>query len=310
MNERELLYIKTIADEKSMSAAAKKLFIAQPSLSQAVQKIEEDLGAKLFVRNPDGMTLTYAGEKYYIAASEILNIYDDFKNEVTYINDLKKGRVIIGITTFLGTFMLPELIYNFSIKYPNIEIFIKELTGSEIEKSLLDGTIDLGIMHTHPLLDYHKIKSDMLFRDPFVIVSKIGHHISKYSKQVKNQPYPSIDLNSIRDENFILVDKSKRIRQICDMIFNLAEINPNVTLSLKSFETARRIASTGYGITIIPLNYIKIFEGQYQADYYIIENENAFWDTCISTNPNIYMSKAAKEFIKLVHEYFETNEPI
>jgi len=310
MNQRELLYIKTIADCKSISGAAKKLYIAQPSLSQAVQKIEEELGTKLFVRNPDGMTLTYAGEKYYIAAVEILNIYDDFKNEITYINDLKKGRVTLGITNFLGTYMLPELIYNFSSRYPNIEIYVKELTSSEIEKSLLDGTIDLGIMHTHPMLDSHTIKNDIIFRDPFVVVAKKGHHLSRVTKSDKTKPYPLIDIDLIKEEKFILVEKSRRIRQVCDIFLNLAKITPNVKLTLKNFETLRRIASTGFGITLIPLSYIKIFEGQYEADYYLIDNENTFWDTCISTNPNIYISKAAKEFINLVHEYYENSQPI
>ncbi|MDF2678516.1 MAG: transcriptional regulator, LysR family [Bacillota bacterium] len=310
MNERELLYIKTIADEKSISKAAKKLFVAQPSLSQAVQKIEEEIGAKLFIRNPDGMTLTFAGEKYYLTATEILNIYDDFRNEITYINDLVSGRITFGITGFLGTYMLPDLINRYSKKHPNIEIYVKELTGTEIEKSLLNGSIDFGIMHTHPLIDNSCIKNDILFRDPFVIVTKKGQHIIKKFKTIGNHPYPFININFLKDEKFVLLEKSKRIRQICDIIFNTARINPNVALALNNFETARRIASTGYGITMIPLSYIKIFEGQYEADYYMIENENAFWDTCISTNPNMYMSKASKEFINLIYEYFENSQPI
>ena len=89
MTERELLYIKTIAETKSISKAAARLFVAQPSLSQALQKIEEGLGTPLFIRHKNGMRLTFAGEKYYKAANEILNIYNDFKNEITYINDLK-----------------------------------------------------------------------------------------------------------------------------------------------------------------------------------------------------------------------------
>ena len=64
MTSRELLYVKTIADEKSISQAAKKLFIAQPSLSQSLQRIEEQLGTQLFNRSVGGLTLTYAGERY------------------------------------------------------------------------------------------------------------------------------------------------------------------------------------------------------------------------------------------------------
>ncbi len=311
MNERELLYVKTIADTKSISKASKKLFIAQPSLSQAIQKIEESLGAKLFVRNHDGMMLTLAGEKYYLAATEILNIYDDFKNEVTYINDLKKGRVSIGITGFMGTYILPELIPQFKDRYPNIEIYISEMNSTDLESSLLEGTIDFALMHNHPLKENKSIYHDILFRDPFMLVTKKNHHLSVYSKNKEEFLFPFIDLNLFKDENFILLDKDKRSRQVCDVIFNNAGINPNINLTLKSLESARRIASTGFGITLIPLQYIKIFEGKYEADYYYIENsEYAFWDTCIATNPSMYLSKAAKVFINLIHEFFEINQPI
>ena len=64
MTSRELLYIKTIAEEKNISKAARKLYMAQPSLSQSVQKLEEQLGVALFHRTTSGLTLTYAGECY------------------------------------------------------------------------------------------------------------------------------------------------------------------------------------------------------------------------------------------------------
>ena len=65
MTSKELMYVKTIAEEKTISKAAQKLFVAQPSLSQSLQRIEEALGARLFNRTAGGLTLTYAGERYY-----------------------------------------------------------------------------------------------------------------------------------------------------------------------------------------------------------------------------------------------------
>ena len=77
MTSRELEYIKTVADEKSISAAARKLYIAQPSLSQSLQRIEENLGAHLFNRTPSGLTLTYAGKRCYQMACQVLKIYSE-----------------------------------------------------------------------------------------------------------------------------------------------------------------------------------------------------------------------------------------
>lgn len=311
MNDRELLYIKMIVECKSISEAAKKLFIAQPSLSQALQKIEEDIGTQLFIRNHDGMKLTLAGEKYYLTATEILNIYNDFKNEVTYINDLKKGRITIGISNFMGTYLLPKLIPLYMKDFPNIEINIKEENSSVLERSLIDGSIDFAIMHYHPLNANDSIRYDLLYKDPFLLVTQKGHALSKYSKADEKFPYPLIDINLFKDDNFILLEKNKRIRQVCNHIFNEEGFNPKNSLTLNNYETARRLASVGYGVTLIPLQYIKIFEGQYESDYYfIIDNKNAYWDTCVATNHNMYLSKASKIFIEMTRKYFGTNQPI
>ena len=311
MNDKELIYFKTIVETKSISKAAKKLFIAQPSLSQAIQKIEKNLGIKLFNRTYDGMTLTQAGEKYYIAATEILNICNDFKNEVTYINDLKMGRVNIGITGFMGTHLLPQLIPQFLNDYPNIEIYVNEMNSNMLEQSLLDGTIDFALMHNHPLKENKSIKHDLLYRDPFLLATKKGHPLSQFSEIHKNKEYPSIDLSLFKDEKFILLEKTNRIRHVSDIIFNIEGINPLISLTLKSYESARRLASAGIGVTLIPMQYIEIFKGRYDADYYMINNNKyAFWDTCIATNPTTYLSKASKVFIDMIKNYFKTNQPI
>lgn len=310
MNDRELLYVKTIAETKSISEAAKKLFIAQPSLSQALQKIEGDIGTPLFIRHQNGMVLTLAGEKYCKAANEILNIYNDFSNEITYINDLKKGRVTIGITNFMGSYLLPKIIPEFIEKFPNIEIYIREENSSELEKLLLDCNIDFAIMHNHPLKQNKSINYDVLYNDPFVIATQKNY--GKYNATYDDKlPYPKADIKEFKDERFILVSKGKGIRNVCEIVFNNSGINPDIVLTTKNYETARRLASTGYGITMIPLQYIKIFEGQYDADYYFIDNcKYSYWNTCIATYPSLYQSKVSKVFIELVKRYFETNQPI
>ncbi|MFY9262170.1 MAG: LysR family transcriptional regulator [Arcanobacterium sp.] len=285
--------------------------MAQPSLSQALQKIEDNLGTPLFIRHQSGMMLTLAGEKYYRTANEILNIYNDFINEITYINDLKRGRITIGITNFMGSYLLPRIIPMFNEDFPNIDVYVKEENSSVLEKSLLDSTIDFTIMHNHPLKRKKSIEYNVLYKDPFVIVTKKDHPLSKFKIDNPDHKFPKIDINKFKDENFIMIEKSKGIRQVTDLILYNNGINPNIILTTKNYETARRLASTGYGVTLIPLQYISIFEGQYDADYYFIDKcDYSYWNTCIATNPNMYQSKIAKVFIELIVQYFKLNQPI
>lgn len=99
--------------KKSISSAARKLYIAQPSLSQSLQRIEENLGAKLFNRTPSGLTLTYAESSCYQMACQVLKIYSDFEAEISDINQLKTGRIVMGTTNHLGTVILPEILLEF-----------------------------------------------------------------------------------------------------------------------------------------------------------------------------------------------------
>lgn len=110
MTTKELLYVKIVADEHNISKAAKKLFMAQPSLSQSIQRIEESIGMPLFHRTTTGLTLTFAGERYYHMAVQVLKMYEDFQLEISDINNLKTGHIHIGITNHLGTLVLPRVL--------------------------------------------------------------------------------------------------------------------------------------------------------------------------------------------------------
>ena len=154
MTSRELEYIKTVADEKSISSAARKLYIAQPSLSQSLQRIEENLGAKLFNRTPSGLTLTYAGERCYQMACQVLKIYSDFEAEISDINQLKTGRIVMGTTNHLGTVILPEILLEFKENSPSVELEILEDNTGNLEAKLLTGAMDFALLHA-PSGFYH-----------------------------------------------------------------------------------------------------------------------------------------------------------
>ncbi|MEG1943014.1 MAG: LysR family transcriptional regulator, partial [Angelakisella sp.] len=252
MTDRELLYIKTISEEQSISKAATKLFITQPSLSQSIQRLEATLGTKLFTRTSNKLTLTFAGERYCQMASRILKIYNDFELEVSDISNLKKGRVTIGITVFLATYLLPDLLTEFRKKCPNIEVHIVEETSTKLEKLLMAGELDFALMHSSPPpgevpgtgVDFH-----LLHHDPFLLATKKDHPLCSDSRVVAGYEFPVVELDRFAEEQFILVTRGQRIREVSDLILSRSGIVPHVALSTKSFETARRLAFQGIGVT-------------------------------------------------------------
>lgn len=305
MNERELLYIKTIADTQSISKAAEELFIAQPSLSQALQRIERELGTHLFIREPRGMKLTYAGEKYYLMAKEILDIYSDFKSEITHINELKAGRLVIGIARYMGMNILPNILPKFNKNYPNIEIIIREENTRVLENLVLGGNVDFALTHVHKKEMNEKINYEILKEDEFLLVTPKAY--LKDSDKIKVKDGKSyVDLRDLEGEKFILLDINKGIRKVQDRTKKSYGINPEVVFTTKNFETAKRLAANGMGITIIPKDYLNIFSQDKSYDSFNLSGtEENIWYTAILTIPDIYKSQATKVFIDEVKRFFK-----
>lgn len=306
MTGKELLYVKTVADEKSISRAAKKLFIAQPSLSQSIQKIEEHLGTPLFYRNTSGLTLTFAGERYYHMASEILKRYEDFELEISDINNLKTGKIHLGITNHLGTLTLTRVLPRYQELCPHIEIYIYEENSARLEQMLLGSEVDFVIMHAPKENTQPQIVYDILNRDPFVIAIAPDHPLVKKAAVKPGYPYPVLDLKLLEQERFLMLHKSQRIRQITDSVLSRAGIiQPNIALTLRNFETAQLLAARGMGVTLIPLLYSQIPSGECPPALLCIdESYDACWEMCVASVKNGFLTKADQLFIRLVKESF------
>lgn len=305
MTTKELLYIKTIIDEKSVSGASKKLFVAQPALSQIIKRIESVYEIRLFNRVGNKIIPTADGEKYYNMATQILNITENFLLEISNENRLYKGKIRLGITNYLGTSVLPEILPKFHDAYPKVEIFIKEMNSSQLENGLLSGELDLVVMHALDENINRKINYDIISRDDFVVLANKNNPLNKYGNIIEKFHYPMLDLKLLIDENFIMVHKEQRIRQATDVILKKANIiNPKILYTIKNFSTVQRLIAKGSGVTLMPLRYLSIIGNDNEISCFSIEKKyKAYWDLCIATNKNMPISLATSTFIKMLKEH-------
>ena len=314
MTTRELLFFKTVADEGNISRAAKKLFIAQPSLSQAIKRIEESMGATFFNRTVNGLTMTYAGERFYIMAVQMLNMYSNLEVEISDINNLKTGRISMGVTSQLGACLLPELLSKFWDLFPNIELNISEVTSSLQEELLLQGKIDFSLMHTPRKDDCNpSIIYEAISEDPFVIAAPPGSHLAKYAKPSDSpNGFPVLDLKYLTDERLIIGHKRQRICQIGTSLLHKAGIRqPNIVLEISNLETVLRCVSSGLGVTLIPLQYADVISPTPAPDYYSIPAVyEATWTLCVATIKDFYLPKADLLFIRLLKELYSSSTSV
>lgn len=306
MTTKELIYFITIADEKSISKAARKLFLSQPSLSQFVKRIEESVGINLFNRTSAGLSLTYAGERYYLMATQVLKMYENFELEVNDINNLKTGRLNIGVTRHLGSCLLPKVLPRFYDACPNIKIHISEVTSALQEEQLLSGKLDFSLMHA-PLPEKRNsaVNYELLTPDPFLIaLPATSPLIEKAAPGEHQNSLPVLDISALHNQTFIMVSKGQRIRQLNDFILRQAGItSPQILFESGNFDTVLRCVASGLGVTLAPYRYSQLSKIQPPPRYFSIPPQyEAVWHLCISTSRDFYMTKAALVFIGLVKE--------
>ena len=158
------------------------------------------------------------------------------------------------------------------------------------------------------MLQSKNINYEILHKDPFVVIAKKGHPLEKIAYK-KNGIY-NVDIKDLQGHDMIVLDKDKGIRQISEIIWNEAEVSPKIKLTTKNFETAKRLAIEGVGITILPSEYIQLFPFENKYNSFLISGtENSYWNSCILTKPSTYLSKISNVFIETIKEYYKKNQP-
>ena len=165
MNFLNLQYFIAIAEEQSISAAARKLFVSQQALSEHVKKMENELGVPLFKREPS-LSLTVAGECLLEGGKKILSTYEQTLANIVSVTDERRSKITIGISTYDLPPFLPELIRAYSNKYPNYEVSVIKRQHNDIAHNMMG--VDLYV--TYLPLDDSLAKVQIVEDDSYAIL--------------------------------------------------------------------------------------------------------------------------------------------
>ena len=126
INPRTITYISAVAEERSFSRAAEKLFITQPSLSQHIINAEKEYGVQFFDRRSVPITLTYAGERFLAIGKEMELLDSRLNREMEDIGGSVTGRISVGVSPTRGSGFIPHLFARFKRRYPKVELVLME----------------------------------------------------------------------------------------------------------------------------------------------------------------------------------------
>ena len=235
MNLKQALYIRMVAQEGNITAAAKKLYVSQPSLSQMIRQVESEYGVTLFDRTVSPLRLTYAGEKYLEAANVMLAANERLENELREIRQENSGLLRLGISVQRAMQILPVALPWFTMQFPKVSVDLREEGSARLEKLLEDGEIDLAlaaIESVSPQLSYTLIEKE--------IIGVLAGRGAAIAQQLP--PGTPITLSMIREDAFVALKPGHSVRVVQDTLFRAEGIRPQILLETDSLEVAKRVA--------------------------------------------------------------------
>jgi DNA-binding transcriptional LysR family regulator len=240
LNLNHLAIFDAVAAEKNISRGAAKLMISQPAVSKQLATLERSLGVTLFERLPRGVRLTPDGELLAQYARQIFNLRDEAELALASARGLTRGRLRIGTSTTIATYLLPEVIVRFKRKYPHVQTPLDVTRSANVERRLLDGEIDLGLVELFS--GETSLDAELFFTDDLVPIARRGHLLSWKR---------SITPDQLLREPFILRDTGSDTKSFVERVLTQKGLAPKAAMSLGSTEAIKQAVAAGLGVAIV-----------------------------------------------------------
>lgn len=241
MEFQQLRYVCAIAETGSFSRAAEHCHVAQPSLSQQVLKLEEDLGAKLFDRLGRSVRLTEAGRDFLPHARSILHQIEVARTGVANKNSDVRGSVAVGVIPTIAPYLMPKYVAHFGMRYPEARLRIAEETTPQLVEKLRNLSIDLAVLALP--LRHKEFELFPLRTEPLFVALPEGH---------PRAASKSLALKDLRGESFVMLRDGHCFRGLSLTVCTRARLIPRIAFESDQFSSLLRMVAAGVGITLVP----------------------------------------------------------
>lgn len=244
MNFQQLEYVIAVDKYKHFGKAAQACFITQPTLSAMIQKLEDELGVRIFDRTTHPIRTTDMGEKIIAQSKIITEAVVELRTRANLMNNVIAGKINLGIIPTISSFILPTEIFDFIDKHPQVNLNIKEMTTENIIKSLKSGELDAGIIST-PYAAADQFYQEFLFNEELMI----------YTTDETIQRDEFILPEEIDVNNVWLLEEGNCLRTQFENICKLREnsLKPkNLEFLASNINTLVQMVDKVGGITVLP----------------------------------------------------------
>ncbi|BCA86944.1 hyalin [Enterococcus saigonensis] len=248
INEKHIHYLLTVANEHSITAAAKKLFISQPALSRFIREVERTIGTPLFIRDRGNLHLTKAGEIYLKGCQDVWHLAQSTTKEITELTHGHTGKITLGVTPLTGEFVFPAILDTFSQAFPHVELTLQEERMSVLYERVKKGAVDIALVYQNhdPELTFHYI-----YENPIYIQVPPSFAV-KNEIRSKKEPFTAISPTQLANQAMILLKKGREMREIATSFFENFQIVPAKILETENIHLASNLVSLDKGFTFVP----------------------------------------------------------
>ncbi len=305
-------YVYAVYKEESFTRAAEKLFISQPSLSAAIQKIELDVGAPLFERCKGKIKLTEIGKEYIYTAEQIMRAENDFGRKLNDIYSLETGSITVGGSNYLSSYVLPRIITKFSALHPNIKVNLIEAHSNELEKMAKEESVDIVIDSFDSIGEQYEGSS--LVKEQILICVPSSLDINEGLEEYRVTPetvrggarlmdeISPVPMEKFRDESFILLKSGNDMHYRAAKIFSDCSVTPKVSFAVDQLNISYALAESGIGPCFVTDTLVKYGGTHGNVFFYKVDEKHGSRNLFIVYKKGRYCTRAMREFIKVARE--------
>lgn len=239
MDTDQLRFFLGVAETRNFTRAAEKMGVSQPALSRSIQRLEEELGQPLFERKPRSVDLTDAGLLLQSRVQLILSIIDDVKAEIS--DDGQSGRIRVGAIPTIAPYFLPDLLRNFSQRFPRASLIVQEDTTDHLIKRCKQGEIDVAILALPVPAKYLEI--DELFSEELFLVLPPNHPLLAKKK---------IRIEDVEPFPFVLLDEAHCLSDNITSFCRQRSFHPVAVERTSQLTMVQELVSLAHGVSMIP----------------------------------------------------------
>lgn len=233
-----------VVQSGSFSAAAQRLYMTQPAVSQHIQDLEASLGTILFIRGRRGVTLTAAGETLFDYTQRILHLVAEAESEVTNVENLANGQINIGATSGVSVYLLPDWINSFRAQYPTLNVSLQTAVTTQTVVDVLEHKLDIGFVEGELEKIQRKGLGSLVLR-PVDLVIVVGREHPWHERE-------SVSIAMLDQCRFITRQPGSRTRSWLDQLLAQHGITPHVVGEFDNQEAIKQAVIANMGSAILP----------------------------------------------------------